>query len=116
MNRYEKELNNQRRFAPTGVAKSPESHGDMNRITLAASSGITWRNQRNRQSKKLYVESSFIFNIFWQIADFIIGGLVWFMVAISDVFSGRFLGIIGSFIDVLCFRFISLFAIFGIYL
>jgi len=49
MNRYEKELNNQRRFAPTGVAKSPESHGDMNRITLAASSGITWRNQRNRQ-------------------------------------------------------------------
>jgi len=83
---------------------------------MADSFGITWRNQRNRQSKKLYVESSFIFNIFWQIADFIIGGLVWFMVAISDVFSGRFLGIIGSFIDVLCFRFISLFAIFGIYL
>ena len=76
----------------------------------------TMANEYHSWSKKLYANSSFIFNIFWQIADTLIGGIIWFIVALSDLFTGRFMGIAGSFIDQICFRWISVFAIFGVHL
>ncbi len=76
----------------------------------------TKANQYHSWSKKLYVNSSVLFNVFWQILDFFIGGFIWFIVFIADVFSGRFAGAIGGFIDIICYRIISVFAIFHIYL
>lgn len=73
-------------------------------------------NKYHSWSKNLQVSSSFVVRVLWQIPDWIISGVLWFIVALSDLFTLRLMGIIGSVIDEVCYRLISTFAIFGIYI